>query len=207
MGWVKMSLENNNLDFNVLSERITAQTEAYEKFAQSLAKILDLLNELKEKVKNQGDDAAVAFRDLVKTITIISTQLESYVAFTRDSDALMVQNLADYNMVSQQLLIEIRRHQENVAELNDTLAEILSSENVRFSELTSTLAKLSNNVESIHNVLQTVAKQTEDMSASKTNITDKIKGAKYYILAFLTLIAIIESLIQFGILNIIWGKK
>jgi len=78
---------------------------------------------------------------------------------------------------------------------------------VRFSELTSTLAKLSNNVESIHNVLQTVAKQTEDMSASKTNITDKIKGAKYYILAFLTLIAIIESLIQFGILNIIWGKK
>ena len=172
-----------------------------------MAKILDLLNELKEKVKNQGDDAAVAFRDLVKTITIISTQLESYVAFTRDSDALMVQNLADYNMVSQQLLIEIRRHQENVAELNDTLAEILSSENVRFSELTSTLAKLSNNVESIHNVLQTVAKQTEDMSASKTNITDKIKGAKYYILAFLTLIAIIESLIQFGILNIIWGKK
>lgn len=202
-----MSLENNNLDFNVLSERITAQTEAYEKFAQSLAKILDLLNELKEKVKNQGDDAAVAFRDLVKTITIISTQLESYVAFTRDSDALMVQNLADYNMVSQQLLVEIRRHQENVAELNETLSEILNSENVRFAELTTTLSKLSTNIESIHNVLQTVAKQTEDMSNSKTNIADKIKGAKYYIFAFLTLIAIIESLIQFGILNIIWGCK
>lgn len=202
-----MSLENNNLDFNVLSERITAQTEAYEKFAQSLAKILDLLNELKEKVKNQGDDAAVAFRDLVKTITIISTQLESYVAFTRDSDALMVQNLADYNMVSQQLLVEIRRHQENVAELNETLSEILNSENVRFAELTTTLSKLSTNIESIHTVLQTVAKQTEDMSNSKTNIADKIKGAKYYIFAFLTLVAIIESLIQFGILNIIWGRK
>lgn len=198
---------DNNLDFNVLSERISAQTEAYEKFAQSLARILELLDELKDKIKEQGDESSLAFKDLVKTITIISTQLESYISFTRDSDALMVQHLADYNLVGQQLLMEIRKHQESVTELNETLENLVNSEDAQHKELSTVFTQLAKDISALTSISTSTASQMQTLYNSKKSWLDKIKSARYYILAVLTLIGIVESLVQLGVIHIIWGGK
>ena len=198
---------DNNLDFNVLSERISAQTEAYEKFAQSLARILELLDELKSEIKDGNDNSSSAFKELVKTITIISTQLEAYISFTRDSDALMVQHLGDYNLVGQQLLLEIKKHQESVTKLNETLEELVEVGGLNHKELSKVFNQLSKDITALTNVSNTTATQMQDLYNSKSNWLDKIKGAKFYILAILTIVGIIETLIQFGLLRIAWGGK
>lgn len=198
---------DNNLDFNVLSERIIAQTEAYEKFAQSLARILELIDELKDKIKEQGDDSSGAFKELVRTITIISTQLESYVSFTKDSDALMVQHLADYNLIGQQLLIEIRKHQESVIELNETLEKLVDSGSLRHDELAKVFNQLSDDIKALAAVSDKTSTQIQVLYNSKSSWLDNIKSTKYYILAVITLIGVIEALIQLGILRIVWGGR
>ena len=198
---------DNNLDFNVLSERIIAQTEAYEKFAQSLARILELIDELKDKIKEQGDDSSGAFKELVRTITIISTQLESYVSFTKDSDALMVQHLADYNLIGQQLLIEIRKHQESVIALNETLEKLVDSGTLRHDELAKVFHQLSLDINALAAVSDKTATQIQVLYNNKSSWIDRIKETKYYILAIITLIGIIEALIQLGILRIVWGSR
>jgi chromosome segregation ATPase len=203
---VKMEMDNN-LDFNVLSERIIAQTEAYEKFAQSLARILELIDELKDKMKEQGDDSSGAFKELVRTITIISTQLESYVSFTKDSDALMVQHLADYNLIGQQLLIEIRKHQESVIALNETLEKLVDSGTLRHDELAKVFHQLSVDINALTAVSDKTATQIQVLYNNKSSWLDRIKGTRYYILAVLTLIGIIEALIQLGLLRIVWGGR
>lgn len=197
---------DNNLDFNVLSERIIAQTEAYEKFAQSLARILELIDELKDKIKEQGDDSSGAFKELVRTITIISTQLESYVSFTKDSDALMVQHLADYNLIGQQLLIEIRKHQESVIALNETLEKLVDSGTLRHDELAKVFNQLSVDINALAAVSDKTATQIQVLYNNKSSWIDRIKETKYYILAIITLIGIIEAMIQLGILRIVWGS-
>lgn len=198
---------DNNLDFNVLSERISAQTEAYEKFAQSLARILELLDELKDKIKDQGDNSSGAFKELVKTITIISTQLESYVNFTRESDVQMVQHLADYNLVGQQLLIEIRKHQESVVELNETLENLVDNGGTNHKELTKVFTQISADISALTSVSNTTALQMQVLYNNKSNWIEKIKGARFYIFAILTLIGIVESMVQLGLLHIVWGGK
>jgi chromosome segregation ATPase len=198
---------DNNLDFNVLSERISAQTEAYEKFAQSLARILELLDELKSKIKDQGDNSSGAFKELVKTITIISTQLESYVNFTRDSDAQMVQHLADYNLVGQQLLMEIRKHQESVVELNETLENLVDNGGTNHKELAKVFTQLSMDISALASVSNTTAAQMQVLYNNKSNWIEKIKGARFYIFAVLTLIGLVESMVQLGLLHIVWGGK
>lgn len=197
---------DNNLDFNVLSERISAQTEAYEKFAQSLFRILELLDELKSRIKDDGNESSVAFHDLIKTITIISTQLESYISFTRDSDALMVQHLADYNFVGQQLLLEIKKHQESVVELSETLNNLVESGGDKHNEISKTLIKIAQDVSALTDVSQTAASKIEVIYQNKTNILNRIKDAKYYIFAVFTLITIVGALIQLGLFKIIWGN-
>lgn len=201
----KMGLDNN-LDFNVLSERISAQTEAYEKFAQSLFKILELLDELKSRIKDDGNESSAAFHDLIKTITIISTQLESYISFARDSDALMVQHLADYNFVGQQLLLEIKKHQESVVELSETLNNLVESGGNKHNEISKTLIKIAQDVSALTDASQTAASKIEVIYQNKTNILNRIKDAKYYILAVFTLITIVGALIQLGLFKIIWGN-
>ena len=197
---------DNNLDFNVLSERISAQTEAYEKFALSLSKILELLDELKSRIKDDGNESSLAFADLIKTITIISTQLESYISFTRDSDALMVQHLADYNFVGQQLLIEIRKHQEVVVELNETLENLVGNNKHEYSEISNALVKIAQNISTLTEVSKTSASQIEVIYQNKTSFLNRIKDAKYYILAIFTIITIVGALIQLGLFKIIWGS-
>jgi len=198
---------NNNLDFNVLSERISAQTEAYEKFAQSLARILELLDELKNKIKDGKDDSSGAFKELVKTITIISAQLESYISFTRDSDALMVQHLGDYNLVGQQLLLEIKKHQESVVELNENLEKLVDLGGINHNELAKVFNQLSKDILSLTAVSNNTATQMQALYNSKSNWLDKIKGARFYVFAILTLIGVIESLVQIGLLHFIWGGQ
>lgn len=197
---------DNNLDFNVLSERISAQTEAYEKFALSLSKILELLDELKSRIKDDGNESSLAFADLIKTITIISTQLESYISFTRDSDALMVQHLADYNFVGQQLLIEIRKHQEVVVELNETLENLVGNNKHEYGEISNALVKIAQNISTLTEVSKTSASQIEVIYQNKTSFLNRIKDAKYYILAIFTIITIVGALIQLGLFKIIWGS-
>lgn len=197
---------DNNLDFNVLSERISAQTEAYEKFALSLSKILELFDELKSRIKDDGNESSLAFADLIKTITIISTQLESYISFTRDSDALMVQHLADYNFVGQQLLIEIRKHQEVVVELNETLENLVGNNKHEYSEISNALVKIAQNISTLTDVSKTSASQIEVIYQNKNSFWNKVKDAKYYILAIFTIITIVGALIQLGLFKIIWGS-
>lgn len=196
---------DNNLDFNVLSERISAQTEAYEKFALSLSKILELLDELKSRIKEDGNGSSLAFRDLIKTITIISTQLESYISFTRDGDSLMVQHLADYNFVGQQLLLEIRKHQEIVVELNETLENLVESGSHEHNEISNILMKLTNDISTLVDISQKSASQIEVIYQNKNSFWNKVKDAKYYIVAIFTIITIVGALIQLGLFKIIWG--
>lgn len=198
---------DNNLDFNVLSERIIAQTEAYEKFAQSLARILELIDELKDKIREQGDDSSGAFKELVRTITIISTQLESYVSFTKDSDALMVQHLADYNLIGQQLLIEIRKHQESVIALNETLEKLVDSGTLRHDELATVFHQLSVDIKALAVVSDKTSTQIQVLYNNKSGWIDRVKSTRYYILAILTIIGIIGTLIQLGLFRIIWGGQ
>jgi chromosome segregation ATPase len=197
---------DNNLDFNVLSERISAQTDAYEKYAQSLTKILELLDEIKSRVKEEGGKSSIASKDLIKTITIISTQLESYISFTRDSDALMVQHLADYNFVGQQLLLEIKKHKDSVTELNETLENLVESTNTEYIELFKTLKSVESSIENLTESNRISSEKIDVIYQNKTGLINTIKSAKYYILAVFTIITIIGALIQLGLFKIIWGS-
>jgi len=198
--------DNAALDFNALSERIIAQTEAYEKFAQALAKILELLDEVKESLHDQDIENSDIMRDLAKAITVIGTQLEAYIAFTKDSDVQMVKNLAEYNNVNQQFIVELKNNREAIDELDTLFRDVSANINKRFEGYEAKFQESSELLEVLKETNLRMANQVASIYKAKQGWGVTLRSWKIYVVAFITILGLLGGAIQLGWLTLKWGN-
>jgi len=193
-------MEERNYDFSTLSERISAQTQAYVEFSNALVKIIeqtaairDTNNHLLDDYKNLNEkfqkllvdfntfsfQANSSFQDLDRDLVVIKTSLEDYEKQLKE----LIEEMNERNTTLFDMIEELTKHSEQVK-------EHISSDN---NGVKKALEDLSVRVEN-QNVL---------IAEFKKSI-DKFKMFFWTVGVFLS---IIGALSQFGIISITWFKK
>ncbi len=79
--------ELNSIEYALLAERLSAQTEAYEKFAQAFVRILELINNNGDKIKDLQTQEGQSFRELLQSIVKVASDLRDCEETSKDRDA------------------------------------------------------------------------------------------------------------------------
>ena len=108
-----MGEETIPLDFNSLSERITAQTEAYEKFSAALVRILEML----DNVEDAQALSTNTLTELLKSVVSTGEQLRHHMQSAKDSDREIISQLGDVRRLAHEFNTELTLQTEHVDEL------------------------------------------------------------------------------------------
>ena len=86
-------------DLKLLRSEISAQTEAYVEFSNALVRIFDLQKEIKADIERLSDADTKEVREIFEKITAMSELLRSYQQSQKEGDALMSEEIEDFNAV------------------------------------------------------------------------------------------------------------
>lgn len=186
-----MSAEDRQSDDRLqrLSEQVHAQAtayeamaEVYEKYSVALARILEMLRQCTDLVRDSDKDVEVYFTEIIADITVIGEHLRH----TEDV-----------------LRTDIRAFFDRMNELSVALARVehrMHSTETSLGALHEALAALKAETSNTLNVVQSVHHQQSAF------LTFWSKW-KYWLFAFLSFVGLIEVLLQLGIIDIVWFKS
>jgi chromosome segregation ATPase len=177
-----------------LSTRIDAQLEVYRKISTDYANIISALNQLKSEVKSlcqiQKEDGKEIIVDLNKIFDFIELHIKSI-----NTTVETIKNTTEKEQID---ISALTTYQENLNNSIKTLLDELSKtpkiDLQTIVDLKNILSEISNTVKILHS----------ELIKKKRTLNTRI----YYIAgAVATIIAILETLSQFNILQMTWLPK
>jgi chromosome segregation ATPase len=193
-------MEERNYDFSTLSERISAQTQAYVEFSNALVKIIeqtaairDTNNHLLDDYKNLNEkfqkllvdfntfsfQANSSFQDLDRDLVVIKTSLEDYEKQLKE----LIEEMNERNTTLFDMIEELTKHSEQVK-------EHISSDN-----------------NGVKKALEDLSLRVENQNALIAEFKKSIDKFKMFFWAVGGFLSIMGALSQFGIISITWFKK
>lgn len=166
----------------IVSEKINAQVSAHEKYSQAFIKILEALEAI---IENQETGQTVFLQSVVNKladIEEISNQIDDNVARQKELASSLSEKLKDFETVNE---AQINGLQAKIDGLNDTNEEFNSA----------MLGKLAD-----------VVSKLDDLTAAKKAWKKFGERILIYVGAAATLIGLLATLIQFGIVSLKWGN-
>jgi flagellar motility protein MotE (MotC chaperone) len=166
----------------IVSEKINAQVSAHEKYSQAFIKILEALEAI---IENQETGQTVFLQSVVNKladIEEISNQIDDNVARQKELASTLSEKLKDLETISE---TQINGLQAKIDGLNDSNEEFNSA----------MLGKLAD-----------VVSKLDDLTAAKKAWKKFGERILIYVGAAATLIGILATLIQFGIVSLKWGN-
>lgn len=163
----------------IVSEKINAQVSAHEKYSQAFIKILEALEAI---IENQETGQTVFLQSVVNKladIEEISNQIDDNVARQKELASTLSEKLKDFETT------QISSLQEKIDDLNDSNEEFNSA----------MLGKLAD-----------VVSKLDDLTAAKKAWKKFGERILIYVGAAATLIGILATLVQFGIVSLKWGN-
>ena len=220
----------DNLDISNLLLQLAAQTEVHEKYTQAFVKIIEALDEIKQKIViAQGADGEY-FRYLLEKSVSLSEQLKSFVEVSTNAQRDLERDIETYNVIANKFIDQMSIQNEAIKELTPAILRLSNrlEENQTFlKKAVDDVADLTTEVEGLikaNEVLTKVmdeeidkmghvADLTEHMAGQVATLHEAHSGAKsagrhikMYFLALGVFIAVVESLVQLGILHLTWGS-
>jgi hypothetical protein len=166
----------------IVSEKINAQVSAHEKYSQAFIKILEALEAI---IENQETGQTVFLQSVVNKladIEEISNQIDDNVARQKELASSLSEKLKDFETINE---AQINGLQAKIDGLNDTNEEFNSA----------MLGKLAD-----------VVSKLDDLTAAKKAWKKFGERILIYVGAAATLIGLLATLIQFGIVSLKWGN-
>jgi chromosome segregation ATPase len=166
----------------IVSEKINAQVSAHEKYSQAFIKILEALEAI---IENQETGQTVFLQSVVNKladIEEISNQIDDNVARQKELGSTLSEKLKDFETVNEAQISEL---QAKIDSLNDSNEEFNSA----------MLGKLAD-----------VVSKLDDLTAAKKAWKKFGERILIYVGAAATLIGLLATLVQFGIVSLKWGN-
>jgi hypothetical protein len=163
----------------IVSEKINAQVSAHEKYSQAFIKILEALEAI---IENQETGQTVFLQSVVNKladIEEISNQIDDNVARQKELASTLSEKLKDFETT------QISSLQEKIDDLNESNEEFNSA----------MLGKLAD-----------VVSKLDDLTAAKKAWKKFGERILIYVGAAATLIGLLATLVQFGIVSLKWGN-
>jgi len=163
----------------IVSEKINAQVSAHEKYSQAFIKILEALEAI---IENQETGQTVFLQSVVNKladIEEISNQIDDNVARQKELASTLSEKLKDFETT------QISSLQEKIDDLNESNEEFNSA----------MLGKLAD-----------VVSKLDDLTAAKKAWKKFGERILIYVGAAATLIGLLATLVQFGIVTLKWGN-
>ncbi|MBS1722287.1 MAG: hypothetical protein JSS66_04685 [Armatimonadetes bacterium] len=172
-----------------LSEQVKLQSKAYEvmaevyeKYSLALARIMDSLRHVSAAVDNSDRDVQERFQDILTHVTVLGSALKHFEDLVRQDQAALLQHLSTVSVVLEQVQQHSLSHDHEVKEL---------------------LTQLQSDVASAADSTLKIVRQ---VYLQQRLAADFWKKWRLWFCALLGFVAIMESLIQFNIIHITWGK-
>jgi methyl-accepting chemotaxis protein len=196
------------LDFNLLSERISAQTQAAVEFSNALAKIIEQTASIRDKITDSADSLKEEIQNIANDVHNL----------TRDFDKNAIQNAATHKQFNEELdsfqnqinLLDskvkkiIDSSVVNHEKLNVLMSELFLCSNKAFEQLSLQIDANTEITKKQRQFIVDMQKEVEKynihfIEVDKNNIKNKM-----FIAAIVSIIGIIGMMAQFGILHFNW---
>ena len=176
-------------NFSTLSERISAQTEAYVEFSNALVKIIEQTASIRDKVDHSLEDSKslnLKFNDFLIEFNKFNSQTNNY-HFNFDKDLENIKNI-------------LSKYEGNLEEGNAIFF--------------GTVEELKNNLKVSHDIISVgneeikeLTKKIENQVVVINNFKEVFDKVKMFFAVFLSVMGIIALLLAFKVVSISWLVK
>lgn len=219
--------------FENFTERIAAQIEAHEKFAEALTKVLEILSRLQVLVKESQDDQKEQYSSLADELNEINKEMMVYKEISNkilvdilDSVKTLVQKTEKYEGMITVTGTQVAHVGEEVGKHTITLDKIIekleklvmiTKNSEKMLETQSDLAGKSQEelMESLSESHEKILKRLDGMAVDMDNINvinEKLPNIQRWVTNILLWVGgatfvwvLMQALLQFGVMNITWG--
>jgi chromosome segregation ATPase len=204
-------MDDRNYDFSTLSERISAQTQAYVEFSSALVKIIEQTAQIRDSVNDNNNHLLEDYRQLNNKFQTLLIDLNKFFSDTKhqheniDNDLNTIKSsLISYENKLKDLIKEMDNNNKELFGMIENIVnhtkQIKDDSVIYKADVVSDIQKLNTKIDNLNT---TIVEQNLLVSSFKKSI-DKYK---IFIWAACGLIAILGTLSQFGIVSITWFKK
>lgn len=204
-------MDDRNYDFSTLSERISAQTQAYVEFSNALVKIIEQTAQIRDSVTDNNNHLLEDYRELNNKFQTLLLDLNNFFTENKykhkniddDLDTIKT-SLTNYEQKLKDLIKEMNDNNTQLFGMIENVVkhskEIKDNHSIQKTDTQSYYDLLIKKIDTLNT---TIAEQNLLVSGFKKTID------KYKILIWCAggLIAILGTLSQFGILSLTWFKK
>ena len=204
-------MDDRNYDFTTLSERISAQTQAYVEFSNALVKIIEQTAQIRDNVSENNNHLLEDYRDLNKKFQTLLLDLNKFFNENQYQHKTIDDDLG--KIKSSLLIFEnklkdlINEMSDNNQQLFDMIEDVVNNSNQTKEMLnlgsTDAHSQYDLLIKKIDHLSSGILEQSVLVSGFKKTI-DKYK---VFFWAAGALLAILGVLSQFGIMSITWFKK
>ena len=204
-------MDDRNYDFSTLSERISAQTQAYVEFSNALVKIIEQTAQIRDSVSENNNHLLEDYKELNGKFQSLLLELNKffnenkYQHKTIDDDLDKIKsNLLTFETKLKDLIDEMSEsNQQLFGMIEDAVKHSKQVKERLAMDSTDSSSHYDTLIKKIDDLTLNIAEQSVLVSSFKKTVD------KYKVFFWSTgvLITIIGVLSQFGIISISWFKK
>lgn len=162
-----------------------AMAEVYEKYSLALARIMELLRQLHDGVKDNNANVEQHFSEIVTCVTVVGESIKHAEEAIRLDHSMFSQRFNDFVVILDKILNKVESTDNDIVALRKSAQEFYDSMN-KTSYSTMTMV--------------------QDLHAQNQKSVDFWKRWRIWLYAFIGLVGVLEGLMQLGILSITWFK-
>jgi seryl-tRNA synthetase len=197
-------MDNRNYDFTTLSERISAQTQAYVEFSNALVKIIEQTASIRDSVSENNTHLLEDYRQLNNKFQTLLIDLNKFFNentsqhnnIERDLESIKTA-LSNYENKLKELIDEMEDNNSKLFGMIETIIK-----NSKEDQKSLAIETAEN-----HTSMETLVKQISQQNDLIVSFTHTVNKFKVFFWAASALITILGVLSQFGILKILWFAK
>lgn len=180
--------QNSEERIQQLSEQVKLQVgayeamaEVYEKYSIALARIMELLRQLHDGVKDTDDNVERYYHDIVQCVTLVDHSIKHAEETIRLDNSLFSQRLGEFVLVLDGVVNKIELTEKSIEDLKKS-------------------AQL------IYETTATTMSMVKELREQNQQSIDFWRRWKIWLYTFLGIVGLIEILVQLNILEISWFK-
>ena len=162
-----------------------AMAEVYEKYSLALARIMELLRQLHDGIKDTDANIEQHFSEIITCVTVVGQSIKHTEETMRLDHSVVSQRFNDFVVILDKILDKLESNDKDIAELRNSAQEFYDTMNQTSS---STLSMV------------------QDLHIQNQKQMDFWKRWRVWLYSFIGLIGVLECLIQFGVLRLTWFK-
>jgi len=204
--------DTRNYDFSILSERISAQTEAAVEFSNALVRIIEQTAAIRDKINDSNDLVKDELKDLAQKLQDLITEFNKSSIENKNQNSLIVKDIENFVIK----LAEYDRKLQSILEQNDdvhsnllkSVADLLKYSQKTFDQISDnhrhSIDKYSEHHNTNKSVLDNLVKEINIQNSKFSDFEKKVARVEYMFYTLGGLSVILGILSALNIIHVQW---